>query len=54
MYLMFRLMVIVMFGVRYGFIVDKMLYYYYYYFMNLNIGIIYFKRLVDGMQRRGY
>lgn len=42
-------MVIVMFGVRYGFIVDKMLYYYYYYFMNLYIGIIYFKRLVDGM-----
>lgn len=41
-------MVIVMFGVRYGFIVDKMLYYYYY-FMNLYIGIIYFKRLVDGM-----
>lgn len=40
-------MVIVMFGVRYGFIVDKMLYYYY--FMNLYIGIIYFKRLVDGM-----
>lgn len=39
---------IVMFGVRYGFIVDKMLYYYYY-FMNLYIGIIYFKRLVDGM-----
>lgn len=42
-------MVIVMFGVRYRFIVDKMLYYYYYYFMNLYIGIIYFKRLVDGM-----
>lgn len=42
-------MVIVMFGVRYGFIVDKMLYNYYYYFMNLYIGIIYFKRLVDGM-----
>lgn len=42
-------MVIVMFGVRYGFIVDKMLYYYYYYLMNLYIGIIYFKRLVDGM-----
>lgn len=39
---------IVMFGVRYGFIVDKMLYYYYY-FMNLYIGIIFFKRLVDGM-----